>query len=555
MTALATQWGVEAQRVRSLVASGRLGSIVRFDARLCAPALAAAAAPDNADGAKVGQGVLADPGVRVFALLSSWLGPLTPVALVDDGAGGIEAEAIARVATVDGVPGTVVLSRLRPLPNSIVVTGTQGRVEFDLERSLLTAEPSALLERIDAGANVRATNVEGHATELIAGLRAMRQRLVHAWEGAVPNASETDKDSTRIAGRRVLVTGGTGFIGARLVEVLVELGARITLAVRNHRHTARVARFDVELVAADLRSGELDDVVGGHDIVFSLAYDFHRSGAANVALHRNLADACARRGVRRFVHLSSIAVYDDWPSGRLDERSPSDAPGSEYKAAKRAMEVDLARRAAEGALSAAILQPTIVYGPFGAFWTDRFAARLLAGTIEVPRSGLGTCSGVYVDDVVAASIKAAVRDGAGNGPWIISGAQPFDWVALIGGYADALGRKLAYGVAADEAAQKARPRVDPLAIAQWPPARDVLAFLRERVGDERIDRLRERVVALSARRGPAVYRPADDDPSLYLSQGACDITRARRELGFAPAFDLDSGLRRTSDYIRWRYRK
>jgi hypothetical protein len=67
-----------------------------------------------------------------------------------------------------------------------------------------------------------------------------------------------------------------------------------------------VARFDVELVAATCAS-ELDDVVGGHDIVFSLAYGFHRSGAANVALHRNLP-TLAPAGVRRFVHLSSIAV-------------------------------------------------------------------------------------------------------------------------------------------------------------------------------------------------------------------------------------------------------
>jgi nucleoside-diphosphate-sugar epimerase len=360
-------------------------------------------------------------------------------------------------------------------------------------------------------------------------------------------------DRMRLDERKVLVTGGTGFIGARLVEALVERGAKVGVTVRNARHSVRVARFDIELLAADLRSRELDDVVSGHEIVFSLAYDFRRSAPANVALHRNLADACARRGVRRFVHLSSIAVYDDWPSGRLDERSPCDAPGSEYKAAKRAIEIDLAERAATGALAAAILQPTIVYGPFSAFWTDRFVERLLAGTIEVPRSGLGTCNGVYVDDVVAAAIAAAVRDDAGCGPWIVSGAQPFDWAALIGGYAAALGRSLEEGAPADERTRPARPRIDPLAIAQWPPARDLLAFLRERVGDDRIDRLRERVAALSAGRGPSVYRPADDDPALYLARGTVDITKARSELGFAPAFDLDDGLRRTCDYIRWRY--
>ncbi len=557
MAPLRPHWGVDAQRARFLIASGRLGSLARFDAWVNAPAPRTGAKPAggrNRD--HVTHGVLADPGAQVFGLLTSWLGPLTPIALSDDSVGGVEAEAIARLATAQGVPGTVVMSRLRALPNAIVLSGSQGRIEFDVERSILTAEPAALLERLEApsaGAAADDASVEARAIDLIARLRAVRNRLVHVWERGAPNVSETGPHASGIAGRTVLVTGGTGFIGARLVETLVEQGAEVRVAVRNDRHAARVARFAVEQVVADLRAHELDDVVEGHEIVFSLAYDFRRSGAANVALHRNLADACARRGVRRFVHLSSIAVYDDWPSAKLDERSASDAPGSQYKMAKRAMEVDLVRRASAGTLPAAILQPTIVYGPFSAFWTDRFVARLLAGTIELPRNGLGLCNGVYVDDVVAASIAAAVRDNAGCGPWIVSGARPFDWAALIGGYAQALGRTLEEGAPTDESAQRPRRRIDPLAIAQWPPARDVLAFLRERLGDERIDRLRERVVALSARGGPPVYRPADDDPALYLAKGTVDIAKARRELGFSPAFDLDSGLRRTGDYLRWRY--
>jgi nucleoside-diphosphate-sugar epimerase len=166
---------------------------------------------------------------------------------------------------------------------------------------------------------------------------------------------------------------------------------------------------------------------------------------------------------------------------------------------------------------------------------------------EFPRSGLDR-SGVYVDDVVAASIKAAVRDGAGSGPWIVSGAQPFDWVALIGARSVASSSTASRRTGDAESAPSRRSARDR---AMAPGARRAnMSAWRQR-----LDRLRERVVALSARRGPAVYRPAADDPSLYLSKGACDITRARRELGFAPAFDLDSGLRRTSDYIRWRYRK
>jgi nucleoside-diphosphate-sugar epimerase len=327
--------------------------------------------------------------------------------------------------------------------------------------------------------------------------------------------------------------------------------------VRNLKRAARIARFDVRLVPIELgRAGNVGDLVDGQDVAFGLAYDFKRSGADNVALHVEFADACERRGVRRLVHLSSVAVYDDWPSGTLDERSPRDARGSEYKIAKRAIEIDLARRAAAGALSSAILQPTIVYGAFSAQWTDRFVARVRDGVVELPGDGLGTCSGVYVDDVVDALMAAAVRPDAGDATWIISGARPFDWVTLIGGCADALGRALEYGDAQGEAPARSRVGAiinDPLRIANWAPVHRMLAILRDRLGDERVERLRERVVALRARGGPSVYRPADDDPSLYLARGVCSIEKARRELNFTPAFEIDEGMRRTRDYIRWRY--
>ena len=57
-----------------------------------------------------------------------------------------------------------------------------------------------------------------------------------------------------------------------------------------------------------------------------------------MVLYRAIADAAAKAGVRRFIHASSIAVYDGWLTAELDENSPSDGPGSAYKVAKRAME-------------------------------------------------------------------------------------------------------------------------------------------------------------------------------------------------------------------------
>lgn len=578
-----------ALRVRSLLKARALGSVHSIDARFGAPPPAAAQSPDYWDRTIAGGGVLTNPGVHLLDLLAWWLGPLTPVSLQDDSNGGVEAEAVARVSTADGASGVVELSRLRALRNSVVLTGSKGRVELDLETLTLRAEPHALLKELEARIDDRPRTgrsaehlhrlcieqwleasairspapevlVGGNAIEVLVDLYASRERLFHGWERPAHHSPNIAPGASALAGRAVLVAGGTGFIGARLVEMLVERGAKVTVVVRSLRRAARIARLDVRLCRVDLGSAEeVDERVRGQEAVFNLAYDVKRSRTDNFAAYRSLADACVRSGVRRFVHVSSIAVYDDWPSGDLDEHSPKDAPGSEYKIAKRAMEVDLGQRAAAGALSPTILQPTIVYGPFSALWTDRFVEQLRTGSVEIPRKGLGHCCGVYVDDVVAALLAAAIRTGAGGEAYIISGPRVFDWAALIGGYAAALGRTLGYSDAAATPAQASLPsilriaRKDPLTIANWRPVRVLLALLRERIGEEGVERLREHVVALRRRRGPSIYRPADDDPSLYLSQGACSIAKARRELDFTPAVELEEGLRRTRDYIRWRY--
>jgi nucleoside-diphosphate-sugar epimerase/predicted dehydrogenase len=571
-----------AERVRSLLQDERLGSITSFDVRFGASPLAAARSVEYWDRRVAGGGVLVDPGVHVLDLLAWWIGPLGAASFVDDSDGGVEAEALAHIAA-GGATGIVELSRLRTLRNTIALTGTRGKLELDLETFALRAEPESLARDGDTrvAASLRGDRapeslhrrrieewlractsasgspaeslIGGNAIDTLGDLYARRERFFHGWE----QPSEERRGDSSLAGRAVLVTGATGFIGARLVEKLVAERARITVAVRNPRRAARIARCNARLVAADLESAsDLDALTRGQEIVFSLAYDLKRSGAANVAVHRGVAEACARARVRRFVHLSSIAVYDDWPSGSLDESSPRDGPGSEYKAAKRAMEIDLAERAATGALASTVLQPTIVYGPFGSLWTDRFVERLRVGKVEIPRDGLGLCNGVYVDDVVDALIAAAREKEAAGQTYIISGADAFEWTALIAGYADALGATLDYGAApapGKSSSALGALGADPLALARLRPARWLLGFLRERIGDERLEKLRDRIVAARRRAGPLVYRPAEEDPRLYFSRGHCSIAKARRDLNYAPAFDLEEGLNRTRNYIRWRY--
>ena len=77
-------------------------------------------------------------------------------------------------------------------------------------------------------------------------------------------------------GKKVLVTGGTGFIGSRLVEKLVlEHQARVRVLVRNFVNAPRIARFPIEMVPGDLSDPvSVQKAVQNCDVVFHCAYDF-----------------------------------------------------------------------------------------------------------------------------------------------------------------------------------------------------------------------------------------------------------------------------------------
>lgn len=182
-----------------------------------------------------------------------------------------------------------------------------------------------------------------------------------------------------IVGRRVFVTGANGFIGRRLVDALDQAGAKVT-SLQRSRGAKRGA--SVRAIVGDLNdTALLETGLREQEIVFHLAYDGRAPAAANLAAFDSVLAASAKAGVNRIVHTSSIVVYDGWPNGDLDETGSMSRPGgSGYRQAK----IEMERRLMSGSIPAAILQPTIVYGPGSALWTEQFIEWLTVGDIVLP---------------------------------------------------------------------------------------------------------------------------------------------------------------------------
>lgn len=350
-----------------------------------------------------------------------------------------------------------------------------------------------------------------------------------------------------LRGRKVLVTGASGFIGRRLVAALVKVGADVTALGRTRHSAASLSGAPVRFVQGSLADlAAVRNAVAGQEVIFNLAYDFRQSAAANIAAFQTLLTAAEAEGRARIVHASSIVVYDDWPNGGLTEDSPMNRPGgSPYRRAKIAME----RRLMAGSLPAAILQPTIVWGAGSSLWTDGFAEALLAGAVLVPDPE-GLCQGVYVEDVAQACLAAATLADLTQERFIVNGPRPFPWSALLQGYTRHLGRgEVRFVPAKNLAPPVAYSQMTAADEGEAPPtlAARISSIGRGILGHQRFEALVRSVKRQL--KGAGEMRP---DPHLFelmVARGHCPPDRARTRLGYAPEYDLAAGLADLAPYL------
>jgi dTDP-glucose 4,6-dehydratase len=232
----------------------------------------------------------------------------------------------------------------------------------------------------------------------------------------------------------ILVTGGAGFIGSAFVRSLLaeDAAARVTVL---DRLTYSGNRANLDPVAGDPRlrfvEGDIDDaalvdaLVPGHDAIVHFAAESHvdRSilGAApfvttNVLGTQTLLDAALRRGVGRFLHVSTDEVYGSIETGSWTEDTPL-APNSPYAASKAGSDlIALAYHRTHG-LDVVVTRCSNNYGPyqFPEKVIPLFVTNLLDG-LPVPLYGDGgnVRDWLHVDDHCAGVRLALAKGRAGE---------------------------------------------------------------------------------------------------------------------------------------------
>lgn len=232
----------------------------------------------------------------------------------------------------------------------------------------------------------------------------------------------------------VVVTGASGFIGAKVVEMLFEYGfLNLRCFVRPSSDLRRLkgvletasAAANVELVSGDLTSPDAcARAVEGAAVVYHLAAGFDKSFAAafmnSVLTTRNLLDAFIQRGQpKRFVNVSSFAVYSNLTLKRgalLDEESPlEDAPQERYDAygfGKLKQEDVVKEYGRNCGLPYVILRPGVVFGPGKNDLTGRIGVDTFGFFIHV--GGSNVLPLTFVDNCAEAIVLAGLVPGVDN---------------------------------------------------------------------------------------------------------------------------------------------
>ena len=213
---------------------------------------------------------------------------------------------------------------------------------------------------------------------------------------------------------RVLVIGGTLFIGRAIVHQLVTRGYEVTVLHRRDHHDLGPEIHNVQADRGDLTTISRVLRAGRFDAVFDMAYDWEKGTTASQveAAARSCGD-----GLQRYVFMSSVVAYG--PGVDLRESAPlvPDDYSNPYAQHKASSERALFRMHADSGFPATTFRPPFVHGPRQPLYREQFFwDRLRDGRpIILPDAGDAPTQWVFVADVAEACVRAIeVPDAAGE---------------------------------------------------------------------------------------------------------------------------------------------
>jgi len=222
--------------------------------------------------------------------------------------------------------------------------------------------------------------------------------------------------------RTAFVTGGTGFLGINLVKALCEEGWKVTALHRSSSNTKYIKEFPVQLVEGSITDKQsLEKAIPSDtEVVFHVAGDtshWSKKNKAQTAIHvdgtRNMIEASIAKGVRTFIHTSSVSAWGTNNQGVINEETPQSGKSSWINYEKTKWQAEqIALQGGNQEMKVISINPGSIVG---AYDTRTFATMFYAlRDKELPGIPPGIIPVVHLRDVVQAHILAVEKGRSGH---------------------------------------------------------------------------------------------------------------------------------------------
>jgi nucleoside-diphosphate-sugar epimerase len=316
--------------------------------------------------------------------------------------------------------------------------------------------------------------------------------------------------------RTAFVTGGSGFIGGRLIRRLVGDGWRVSALARSEAAAAKVSE-----AGAQPARGDLDDFesmragAAGADVTFHAAAHLGEWGPreeferANVHGTRKAVDASRAAGVRRFVHVGTEAgLLAGEPLVNVNEDAPLRPDSKALYSATKAQAEQVVRGANDESLETVVVRPRLVWGAGDTTILPSLVQAVEKGRFAWIGGGRHRTSTTHVDNVIHGLMLGAER-GRPGGVYFVTDGEPVVFRDFI---------------------------------------TDLLGTQGVTPGDRNVPAPVARAMAAGAEGVWRTFRLGGSPPltrlAYWLSAQECtiDVSRARAELGYEPVRSIPEGM-------------
>lgn len=370
----------------------------------------------------------------------------------------------------------------------------------------------------------------------------------------------------------IAITGATGLVGTRLIEVLYQRAARNTVAfVHSAKNGSRISRYNLPWILGDITNPhDLAKIPDSCRAIIHTAVSFtgnRRKDRETIIRGTREVCKCALNKRARLIYFSTYSVYGGTGVQQINNTtrpSPDTTYGSNKLKAEK-----IVRSYTRKGLEAVILRPVNIYGPWS-FWTQHAASVSRNDAIHLPNHGNNLCPLVYIDDVVEACLLAINHPAPGTGPFVICSSTEQTWADFYLSHVTGPHTPSIEDLSPAKLSSIQRKN-SKLTLHYWLPleartrfqhAFRALPWLNDLYSASGTARRIHQLIKTRTQDNPdrqqtplqtpaTTYLPAPDHLTMTCSSPSTDHQHAADHLGYSPTYDLAAGSRLAREWLQW----